>query len=130
VSRVFWLGVIGLIFGIIGAVLAIIIQGIGEAFNAGGANLYYNAAGAIIFSVVGMAGAVLEEKRILGGLLMIIGALGVLISISAMGVVTFFLFIIGGILILVRKREEPVVTPPSEPVVMPPSTEQNVELKE
>jgi hypothetical protein len=131
VSRVFWLGVIGLIFGIIGAVLAIILQNISEAFGAtGGTNLYTNAAGAIIFSIVGMAGAVFEDRRIIGGLLMIIGAVGVLISISALGVVTLILFLIGGVLILVRKREEPVVTPPSEPVVTPPSPEQNVELKE
>ena len=119
-SRVFWLGIIGLFFGIIGAVLAIAIQSIGEAFNAtSGSNLYVNAAGAFIFAVVGMTGAVLEQRRVLGGLLMIIGSLGVLISISLFGVISFFFFIIGGILILVRKREEPVVTPPI--------TEQNVE---
>jgi type I site-specific restriction endonuclease len=117
VSRVFWLGVIGLFFGIIGAVLAIAIQSLGEAFNAtSGSNLYVNAAGAFIFSIVGMTGAVLEGRRILGGLLMIIGSLGVLISISLFGVISFFFFVIGGILILVRKREEPVVTPPTSPI--------------
>ena len=115
-SRVFWLGIIGLFFGIIGAVLAIAIQGIGEAFSAtSSTNLYYNAAGAFIFSIVGMTGAVLEGRRILGGLLMIIGSLGVLISISLFGVISFFFFVIGGILILVRKREAPVVTPPTSP---------------
>jgi hypothetical protein len=115
-SRVFWLGIIGLFFGIIGAVLAIAIQSIGEAFNAtSGSNLYVNAAGAFIFAVVGMTGAVLENRRILGGLLMIIGSLGVLISISLFGVISFFFFVIGGILILVRKREAPVVTPPTSP---------------
>jgi hypothetical protein len=138
VSRVFWLGVIGLFFGIIGAVIAILIQSIGEAFGTGGTNLYINAAGAFIFSIVGMAGAVLENRRIVGGLLMIVGSLGVLISISLFGVISFFFFIIGGVLILLRKRAEPVttppsqpvVTPPSEPVITPPSTEQSVELKE
>lgn len=111
-SKVFWLGVIGLIFGILGAVAAIMIQSIGEAFGAGGANLYYNAAGAIIFSVVGMAGAVLEQRRILGGLLMIIGGLGVLISISVLGILSLILFVIGGILILAQKKEKPVAAPP------------------
>jgi len=130
VSRVFWLGIIGLFFGIIGAVIAIAVQSISEAFVATtSTNLYYNAAGAMIFSVVGMAGAVLEQRRIIGGLLMIIGSLGVLISISLFGVISFFFFVIGGILILIRKREEPVVTPPSEPVVTPPSTGQNMEQK-
>jgi hypothetical protein len=120
VSRVFWLGVIGLFFGIIGAILAIMVQSIGEAFNAGGSNLYYNAAGGFIFSIIGMVGAVLEGRRILGGLLMIIGSVGVLISMSLFGVISFFFFVIGGILILVRKRDEPVVTPPT-----PPTTGQN-----
>jgi len=114
VSRVFWLGVIGLIFGILGAIIAIAIQSINESLYATtSTSLYTNAAGAFIFSIVGMAGAVLEKRRILGGLLMIIGSLGVLISISLFGVVTFFFFIIGGILILIRKREEPVITPPT-----------------
>jgi hypothetical protein len=113
-SRVFWLGVIGLFFGIIGAVVAIAVQSISEALNAtSGTNLYVNAAGAFIFAIVGMAGAVLENRRILGGLLMIIGSLGVLISISLFGVISFFFFIIGGVLILLQKREAPVVTPPT-----------------
>ena len=108
-SKVFWLGIIGGIFGILGALVAIMLQGIGEALNAtSGTSLYYNAAGAIIFSVVGMAGGALEQRRILGGLLMIIGAIGVLISISLFGVLTLILFVIGGILILARKKEQPV----------------------
>lgn len=57
-----------------------------------------------------MAGAILEQR--LGGLLMIIGAVGVLISISAFGILSFLLFLIGGILILAQKREKPVAAPP------------------
>ncbi|MGZ4881545.1 MAG: hypothetical protein ACXV7G_10855 [Halobacteriota archaeon] len=114
-SKVFWLGVIGLIFGILGAVFAIMVQGIGEAFGAtGGTNLYYNAAGAIVFSVIGMVGAALETRRIVSGLLMIIGGIGVLISISALGIITVILYVLGGILILARrKKEEPLMTPPT-----------------
>ncbi|MGZ4849062.1 MAG: hypothetical protein ACXV3D_05290 [Halobacteriota archaeon] len=114
-SKVFWLGVIGLIFGILGAVFAILVQGIGEAFGStGGTNLYYNAAGAIVFSVIGMIGAALEQRRILGGLLMIIGGIGVLISISAFGIITVILFVLGGILILARRQKtEPFVAPPT-----------------
>jgi hypothetical protein len=112
-SKVFWLGVIGLIFGILGAAAAIMIQSFSESFGAtGGANLYQNAAGAIIFSIVGMVGAAIEQRRILGALFMIIGAIGVLISISLFGLLTFLLFLIGGILILAQKREKPVSAPP------------------
>ncbi len=116
-AKVFWLGVIGLIFGTLGAVFAILVQGIGEAFGAtGGTNLYYNAAEAIVFSIVGMAGAALEQRRILGGLLMIIGCIGVLISISAFGILTAILFVLGGIIILARrKKKEPFIAPPTVP---------------
>jgi hypothetical protein len=111
-GKAFWLGIIGGIFGILGAVLAILIQSISESFNAtSGTNLYYNAAAAIIFSIVGIAGGVLETRKILGAALMIIGALGVVISISAFGILTFVLFLVGGILILMQKKEQAAVPP-------------------
>jgi hypothetical protein len=48
VSKVFWLAIIGGIFGIVGGLVAILMQGIGEAFNAtNGSSLYYDAAEAI-----------------------------------------------------------------------------------
>ncbi len=106
----FWLGIIGGIFGILAALLVVLIGGVGEAFQATGASsLYANAAGAFIFSIVGMAGGVLEKRKIIAAALMIIGAFGVLISISLFGVLTFILFLIGGIIILMQKKE--VVAP-------------------
>jgi len=42
---------------------------------------------------------------------MIIGGVGVLISISLFGVLTFILFLVGGILILMQKKEQAVVPP-------------------
>jgi hypothetical protein len=111
-GKAFWLGIIGGIFGILGAVLAIMIESLSEAFNATSAtSLYYNAAGAIIFSIVGIAGGVLETRKILGAALMIIGALGVVISISAFGILTFVLFLVGGILILMKKKEQVAALP-------------------
>jgi hypothetical protein len=56
-----------------------------------------------------MAGGVLEKRKIIAAALMIIGAFGVLISISLFGVLTFILFLIGGIIILMQKKE--VVAP-------------------
>jgi hypothetical protein len=111
-GKAFWLGIIGGIFGILGAVLAIMIQSLSETFNAtSGTNLYYNAAAAIIFSIVGIAGGVLETRKILGAALMIIGALGVVISIGAFGILTFVLFLVGGILILMQKKEQATAPP-------------------
>ncbi len=126
-GNAFWLGIIGAIFGILAVVQVVLLGGMGEAFNAiGGAQPYTNAAGAaLIFSLVGIAGGVLENQKVLGAALMIIGALGalisisllsalsfeqfltgatliplgVLISISLFGVLTFVLFLLGGILI-------------------------------
>jgi hypothetical protein len=89
-----------------------LIGGVGQAFNATGASsLYTNAAGAFIFSIVGIAGGVLEKRKILGAALMIIGALGVVISISLFGVLTFILFLVGGIIILMQKKEQAVAPP-------------------
>jgi len=127
VGNAFWLGIIGAIFGIL-AVVLVVLLGMGESFDAiGGAQPYTNAAGAaLIFSLVGLAGGVLENRKIPGAALMIIGALGalisigllsalsigqflagailiplgLLISISLFGVLTFVLFLLGGILIL------------------------------
>ena len=126
-GNAFWLGIIGAIFGIL-AVVLVVLLGMGESFDAiGGAQPYTNAAGAaLIFSLVGLAGGVLENRKIPGAALMIIGALGalisigllsalsigqflagailiplgLLISISLFGVLTFVLFLLGGILIL------------------------------
>lgn len=111
-GKAFWLGIIGGIFGILGAIAAIMIQSLSEAFNAtSGTNLYYNAAAAIIFSIVGIVGGVLETRKMLGAALMIIGALGVVISISAFGILTFVLFLVGGILILMQKKEQATAPP-------------------
>jgi uncharacterized membrane protein len=111
-GKAFWIGIIGGIFGILAAILVVLMGSIGQAFNATGASsLYTNAAGAFIFSIVGMAGGVLEKRKIIGAALMIIGAFGVLISISLFGVLTFILFLIGGIVVLMQKKEQVVVPP-------------------
>ena len=107
-SKAFWLGIIGGIFGILAALLVVLIGGIGEAFNATGASsLYANAAGAFVFSIVGIAGSVLKQRKLISAVLMIVGGLGILIAISLFGVLSFILFLVGAILILMRKKEEP-----------------------
>jgi hypothetical protein len=100
-GNAFWLGIIGAIFGILAVVLVVQLGGMGEAFNAiGGLQPYTNAAGAaLIFSFVGIAGGVLENWKILGAPLMIIGAVGALISISILSALSFVEFVAGAILI-------------------------------
>ena len=100
-GNAFWLGIIGGISGILAVILVVLLGGMGEAFNAiGGAQPYTNAAGAaLIFSLVGIAGCVLENQKILGAALMIIGALGALISISLLSALSFAQFLAGVVLI-------------------------------
>jgi len=66
--------------------------------------LYASAAGAILFSVVGIIGGILEKSRILGGAFMIIGAIGVLFSVGILGILSFILFVVGGFLIFIERR--------------------------
>lgn len=127
-GNAFWLGIAGGISGVLAVVLAVQLGGMSDAFNAtGGLPPYTNAAGAaLIFSLVGIAGGVLENWKIVGATVMIIGALGALISIgllsglsvvefvagaaliplgvviSFFGILTFVLFLLGGILILTQ----------------------------
>lgn len=131
-GRSFWLGIIGGIFGILAGIGVALIAGVlgdfsgalhtvivrvSEVYNSTGSSgfhtllvvpnvsaLYASAAGAIVFSIVGIVGGILEKSRILGGALMIIGALGVLFSVGILGILSFILFVVGGFLIFIEKR--------------------------
>ncbi len=131
-GRSFWLGIIGGIFGILAGIGVALIAGVlgdfsgalhtvivrvSEAYNSTGSSgfhtivvvpnvsaLYASAAGAIVFSIVGIVGGILEKNRILGGALMIIGALGVLFSVGILGILSFILFVVGGFLIFIERR--------------------------
>ena len=105
-GKAFWLGIIG---GILGILIAMVVYVIAFNFDT---SLYTNVAGAFIFSIVGMAGGILEKRKMLGAALMFIGGVGVLISISFYGILTLVLFVVGGIIILMQKKEQPAVAPP------------------
>jgi hypothetical protein len=117
VGKAFRLAIVGAVFGIFGAVNAVLIQIFNESLaNPSGSLLYFFAAGAIIFSLVGFAGGVLEKRKNLGAALMIVGALGVLnleglVFNLIFGVLAFILFVVGGILILRQNREKAVAPP-------------------
>lgn len=105
-AKELWLGVIGGIFGILGGIVALVVGGLGEALGMGDAGLYVLGTFAILFSGVGMLTPVLIDNKEWVAVLMIVSGVIVLIMISAFGVLTFALFLIGGI-IAYRKKTSP-----------------------
>jgi len=100
----FWLGFVGGIFGILGGVVALFVGSFNEAFSGYSGDYYWLGLGAIVFSVMGIVGGVFDKKPKVGGTLMIVSAIGILISISLFGVLSCILFLVGGILIFARSR--------------------------
>ncbi len=96
------LGLLGGIFGLIGAITAIMFGGLGQALNASGASSIVGAGVmAIVFSIIGIVGAVLVKSRNrTAGYMMLISAFGGLICISLAYVISFILLLIGGIMAL------------------------------
>lgn len=111
-GKAFWIGLIGGFLGFIGAITAVLAGSISEAYyvNSQAGELYGLAAGAFVFSVIGIVGGIFERKRLIGGILMLVAAFGVLISISLFGVLPFLFFLVGAILIFGQKSEHEVVT--------------------
>lgn len=91
------LGILGGIFGLLGGIFAVMFGIFASEITGLGIS-------AILASIVGIAGAVyvLKNPR-WGGIILIISALWLLISISLFGVLGAVLLGIGGILALVRK---------------------------
>lgn len=99
-SKQFWLGVIGGIFGILGGIFAIMLGGAGEALGMGSSNLYALGTSAVVFSIIGIGCGAMKQRKKLRGYGMILSGVAVLISISLFGVLTAIFFVIGGIVIL------------------------------
>jgi len=97
-SKSFWLGIIGGIFGIIGGTLAILIGGIGGAFNMSGSFTVFGLGViAILISFIGMAAGALTNQQ-LGGALLVLTAVGIVVAISFAGILSAIIFFIGGVL--------------------------------
>lgn len=97
-SKSFWLGIIGGIFGILGGMLAMMIGGIGGAFDVSGSFTVFGLGIiAILISLIGMASGALQNQKMGGGLL-ILSALGIVIAISFAGIISSIIFFIGGVL--------------------------------
>lgn len=105
------IGVIGGVFGIIAAVLALTIGGIGTAVGAEGASMVTGLGWlALLFCVIGFLGAGLAmAKPVLGAVLLIVSAVGITISISYFAIASAPLFLIAGILAFFGRKAGSVV---------------------
>ena len=106
----FVLGLIGGIFGIICAFGALMIGGMGAAFEADGANTVIGLGwGAVALSILGIVGSVMvRSKAKVGGIMMTVAAIGGFICISIIYLLPGVLLLIGGLMGIFRKDKATV----------------------
>lgn len=101
----FVLGLIGGIFGILCAFIALFIGGLGSALEADGASTVIGLGwGAVGLSVLGIVGSVMvKSKAKVGGIMMTVAAIGGFICISLIYLLPGVLLLIGGLMGIFRK---------------------------
>ncbi|MDX6152817.1 DUF4064 domain-containing protein [Marinococcus sp. PL1-022] len=101
----FVLGLIGGILGLFAGVFALLFGAIDAGFSETGTSSVTGLGfGALLFSVLGIVGSVLvRNKAKLGGILMIVAAVGGFISVSAFFIISGILLLIAGIMGVARK---------------------------
>lgn len=100
------LGILGGVFGMLGAIFAIFMGALGEAFSGDSAGLGSLGTSAFIFSILGLVAACLVySKTKFAGWALIVSAAGIIISISLFGIIPGILFLIAGIMTLVKKEK-------------------------
>lgn len=106
----FVLGLIGGIFGILCAFIALFIGGLGSALEADGANTVIGLGwGAVALSVLGIVGSVMvRSKAKVGGIMMTVAAIGGFICISIIYLLPGVLLLIGGLMGIFRKDKATV----------------------
>ena len=106
------LGIIGGIFGILSAVFALMMGGLGGAFGASGMGLVVGLGfAALLISIVGLVGgAISDEHQKVGGMMMVACGIGGFIAISAFYIIAGPLLIIGGIIALVNNSKNKKLT--------------------
>lgn len=109
----FVLGLLGGIFGFLGAIIALFIGGVDAAISNSGESTIIGLGWAAIFlSILGIVGsALVKGKPKLGGILMIISAIGGVISISLFYLLPFVLLMIAGLMGVFRKNKEQTISP-------------------
>ncbi len=103
--------VFGLVGGILGILAGVLIAVVGSflTFLAGiGIGVLIAAIIGIAFSLIGMVASRMEWNRVMGGALMIISGAIVLLTLNFLGILTFILFLVGGILLLTERRPQTV----------------------
>ncbi|MED0988229.1 DUF4064 domain-containing protein [Bacillus paramycoides] len=106
----FVLGLIGGIFGIICAFIALMIGCMGAAFEAEGANTMIGLSwGALGLSILGIVGSVMVRSTAkVGGIIMTIAAIGGFICIFVFYIFPGILLLIGGLMGIFRKDKASV----------------------
>jgi len=101
----FVLGLIGGIFGFIGAIMALFVGGVDAAFSDTGTSQVTSLGwSAFLFSILAIVGSVVIRSRsTLGGVFLVVAAIGGFISISMFYLVPGILILIAGIMGFVRK---------------------------
>lgn|SRR5699024_812913 len=99
----FVLGLIGSIFGLIGAVIAIFIGGIDSAIN-DSSEVTTLGWSAIILSILALIGSItVKKKPKAGGIMMLVSAVGGFISIFMFYLIPAILLLIAGLMGIFRK---------------------------
>lgn len=108
----FVLGLIGSIFGFFGAIMALFIGGVDATINSSGESSIISSGWVAIFlSVLGIIGSVMVKgKPKVGGILMIVSAIGGLISIFLLYLLPFVLLLIAGLMGIFRKTKTEVIS--------------------
>jgi hypothetical protein len=103
----FTLGLIGGITGILAALIALIIAGIGDAFEMEGAGEISTLGWfAVLAGVVGIAGSIVVKFHAkVGGILMLVAGVGGAIAISMFWILSGILLIAGGLVGVIRKTK-------------------------
>lgn len=104
----FVLGLIGGIFGFLAAILALFIGGVDAAFsNSGSSEITGLGWAAFLFSALAIVGSVVvKSKAKVGGILLLISAVGGLISISMFYLISTVLIGIAGLMGVLKKDTE------------------------
>ena len=100
------LGIIGGVLGLIMGTIALFVGGINSAFG-GGETVVGLGFAALLLSVLGIVGAAfVNSKTKVAGWFMLIAGIGGFISISLFYLVPGIMFIIGGLMALLRKDKK------------------------
>ncbi|WP_411552178.1 DUF4064 domain-containing protein [Paenibacillus lautus] len=102
----FAMGLIAGIFGIIASIIALFIGGVDAAFSdSGSSSITGLAISAMLFSILGIIGAAMAKaKPKVAGVIMLVSGIAGFISISMFYILSGVLFIIGGFMGILSKK--------------------------